>query len=121
MDKKTDEDVAAESVAAIDVEGIKALADDMADRFSCLVHEYFDGRFRSDMEDNIKIHISNSVESVVEHLLAGNRPHLEKYVLKSYRDDVREAVARHLGDELAKARIADLEREVEMLRAWRDR
>ena len=68
----------------------------------------------SDAEQNAAGAIRSMVNDTVKALLSGNRWALERYPLAARYDaeEVRKAIAMHIPDEIAKARIADLEKQV---------
>ena len=68
----------------------------------------------SDTEQNAAGAIRSMVNDTVKALLSGNRWALERYPLAARYDaeGVRKAIASHIPDEIAKARIADLEKQV---------
>jgi hypothetical protein len=67
-----------------------------------------------DTEQNAAGAIRGMVTDTVKALLSGDRWALERYPLAaSYdADKIRAAIAAHIPDEIAKARIADLEKQV---------
>ena len=72
----------------------------------------------SDAEMSVAGHIRDRIERSVEALLSGQEWAIEKYVLHDYnRLGVREAIAKLVPKELQDKRVAELEEEVERLRA----
>lgn len=87
------------------------------DDIQTAVYQYAEDWLRSDMEDNLRLHMSQMVERTVTALLTGEEWALRQYPLSQYHDGekIRAAVAKHGGDPLLMARIADLEKEVARL------
>lgn len=87
------------------------------DEIQTAVYQYAEDWLRSDMEDNLRLHMSQMVERTVTALLTGEPWALRQYPLSQYHDGekIRAAVAKHGGDALLTARIADLEKEVARL------
>jgi hypothetical protein len=81
------------------------------------VYEYAEDWMRDDMENNLRLYMSDMVERTVKALLTGEEWAMRQYPLSQYHDGekIREAVAKHGGDVLLMARIADLEKEVARL------
>lgn len=83
--------------------------------------------FLSDTESNLQGDMWRHADSMVKHVLAGDRWAIEKFALGERYDceKVREAVAKRVPKELQDARIADLEAELERvkkdLQFYRDR
>lgn len=71
----------------------------------------------SDAEMNLQGKMWQMVDQIVRGILSGEQWIVDRYVLGSrYEcDKVREAVARHFEDDVAKARISDLESEIARL------
>ena len=87
------------------------------DEIQTAVYQHAEDWMRSDMEDNLRLHMSQMVERTVTALLTGEEWAMRQYPLSQYHDGekIREAVAKHGGDALLMARIADLEKEVARL------
>ena len=70
-----------------------------------------------DTEQNIQGYMRDMVERTVRALLTGEQWALKQYPMAQYHDGekIREAVAKHGGEPLLMARIADLEKEVARL------
>ncbi len=68
----------------------------------------------SDAEVNLQNQMWRTVDEIVKGILSGERWAMERYALgpKYECDKIRKAVAKHIPDELAAARIADLEAEL---------
>lgn len=77
----------------------------------------------SDAEMNLQGKMWRMVDQVVQGILSGERWVVERYALGSRYDceKARKAIAAHFEDEIAKARIADLEAEVERLKQDNER
>ncbi len=103
-------------------EHIKPLADAVTkavtDQITEKVWDAFRDGLLTDTEYNAQGHIWHLVDDTVKALLSGESWAIQRYPLASRydADKVREAVARHIPDELAKARIADLEAEIASLK-----
>jgi hypothetical protein len=87
------------------------------DEIQTAVYEYAEDWMRDDMENNLRLYMSDMVERTVKALLTGEEWAMRQYPLSQYHDGekIREAVAKHGGDVLLMARIADLEKEVARL------
>jgi acylphosphatase len=94
---------------------IKKAADDM---YSAL-HERLEQFLLSDVENNLQGTIWNQIDESVKALLSGQRWALERYALGTRYDcdKIREAVAKHIPEELQNARIKELELEIERLQS----
>jgi len=99
-------------------EHFKPLADEIAkeigDRIRERVWEDFRDYLLMDTEQNAAGAIRGMVNDTVKALLSGDRWAMERYPLAARYDaeKVRVAIASHIPDEIAKARIADLEKQV---------
>lgn len=84
------------------------------DEIQTAVYQYAEDWIRSEMEDNLRLHMSQMVEGTVRALLAGETWAMTQYPLSKYHDGekIRAAVAKHGGEPLLMARIADLEAEL---------
>lgn len=108
-------------------EHIKPLADEITkevtDKIAEKVWQVFQDSLLSDTEYNAQMVIERMVNDTVKALLSGDKWAMRRYPLASRYDAeaVRAAIAAHIPDELAKARIADLEAKVASLQkslAW---
>lgn len=74
--------------------------------------------FLSNVENNLQGTIWRQIDDSVEALMGGERWALERYALADRYDcvKIREAVAKHVPQELQEARMKDLEAENEKLR-----
>ena len=105
----------AESVmAGTEVEPLKKVAAKVVDEIRDAVYQYVEDHMRSDMESNLQGHLVDMVDSTVKALLTGEQWAMNRYPLSARYDavDVRAACAKHGGDALLMARIADLEKRV---------
>jgi uncharacterized protein (UPF0297 family) len=89
---------------------VKDIADALFDRVQ--------DSFIHSVESNVQSHIWQEVDQIVRYLLAGTPWAVERYALGNRYNcvQVREAVARHVPEELQDERIADLEAEVASLK-----
>lgn len=88
----------------------KEISDSIRDR----VWSDFADYLIQDTEYNAMGAIRQMVNDTVQALLSGKKWALERFPLTGGYDpqEIRNAVAGHIGDQIAKARIADLEKEV---------
>lgn len=95
----------------------KAVADKCLDEIRGKVYDYVETHLLGDLEINIQGHVARMVDDTVQALLTGQAWAMERYPYHAYNrgEEVRAAVAKHGGDRLLMARIADLE-EAERLR-----
>jgi len=106
------------SMQGSDVEPFKPLIDkiasDIRDKLWDDVHNFL----MSDAECNVQGAIWRAVDDSVNALLSGQEWAIKRYVLTDRYDavKVREAVAKHITEELASARIQDLEKQVSDLK-----
>lgn len=103
-------------------EHLKPLADaitkEVTDRIREKVWDDFRDYLLMDTETNAAGAIREMVEGTVRALLSGEKWALERYPFTNRYDGekIRAAIAAHIPDEIAKARIVDLEKEVARLR-----
>lgn len=92
---------------------IKAATDSFHDKLETVVR----GFIWQDVESNLQSEMWRTVDSIVHGILSGEAWLMERYALSTRHDceKVREAVAKHIGDHVAKARIKDLEARVTSL------
>lgn len=97
-----------------DTEPIKAVAAKAAELVKDALYDYIEAHILGDIECNVQGHIYRLVDDTVQALLTGERWAVERYALAQRYDAVavREAVARHGGESLQSARVADLEQQV---------
>lgn len=113
-------------MAGVEVEPLKKVATKVVDDIRDAVYEYVEDHMRSDMEANLQGHLVDMVDSTVSALLTGEAWAMNRYPLSTRYNavDVRAACAKHGGEPLLMARIADLEKRVaelsESLRFARD-
>jgi hypothetical protein len=106
---------AAEGVMqGMDDEPIKAVAKKAAELVKDELYDYIEAPILGDLECNVQGHIYRIVDDTVQALLTGQAWAIERYALAQRYDAVavREAVARHGGESLQAARVADLEKQV---------
>jgi hypothetical protein len=102
-------------------EHLKPLATKIADAAAEAIHEKVWDDFRdyllSDTEVNAQGAIRKMVHETVLALLSGKQWALDRFPLTQGYDphEIRKAVAGHIGDQVAAARIADLEAEIARL------
>ena len=75
-----------------------------------------------DTEHNVAGRVREMVEQTVKALLTGDKWAMDNYPFADYEkgEKIRAAVAKHGGEALLMARIADLEKQVENLEKWRE-
>jgi hypothetical protein len=100
-----------------EAEPLKKVADKVIDRVKTEVYEYVEWNLRSDLESNLQSHIVQFVDGTVEALLTGTEWAMKRYPFAQYQrgESIRAAVAKHGGEPLLMARIADLEKEIARL------
>lgn len=100
-------------MAGTDVEPFKAVVKRVVDEIQEQVYDYAETHLRSDLESNLQGHMTRMVERTVQALLTGEPWALRQYPLSQNHDGetIRAAVAKHGGEPLLMARIADLEKE----------
>ena len=88
---------------------LKKAADDFYERLLDLTHVHLE----SNLNDNLQGQLWRMVDGTINALLSGEKWALDRYVMAQVRYGdavkVREAVAKHLTDDLARERISDLE------------
>lgn len=101
----------------VESEPLKKVADKVSEDMRMALYAYAEDYMRTDMEMNLQSHIREMVERTVRALLTGEQWALAQYPMAQYHDGekIREAVAKHGGEPLLMARIADLEKEVARL------
>lgn len=99
-------------------QSFKKIVDEVVEKVREGLYDYVEGHILSDLECNVQGKVYHLVDDTVKALLTGERWALERYVLAQEYNSVhvRKAVAAHIPDELAKARIADLEKQIEQLK-----
>ena len=105
---------AAESLmAGVESEPLKRVLTKCADELTQGIYAYVEDGMRGDLERNLQGHIDNMVQRTVRALLTGDEWAMKQYPLAQYHDGeaIRAAVAKHGGEPLLMARIADLEKE----------
>ena len=102
-------------------EHLKPLADSITKEVTDRIREKLWDDMRdyliSDTEINAQGAICSMVNDTVKALLSGEKWALERYPLaqRFEAEKIRAAIANHIPDEIAKARIADLEAKIEAL------
>ena len=106
--------VAERVMAGAESEPLQKIAAKVVDDIRDAVYEYVEDHMRSDMESNLQGYITDMVDSTVRALVTGEPWAMNRYPLSARYDavDVRAACAKHGGDALLMARIADLEKRV---------
>lgn len=110
---------AAEALMAnADTSPFQDVAKKAADDVRGQVYDYIEHYILSDLECNIQGHVTRMVDDTVCALLTGQAWAMDRYPYYAYSrgEEVRAAVAKHGGEKLLMARIADLEKEIERLR-----
>ena len=103
--------------AGMDAQPLKKVADTVIDQVRTAIYDYVEWYLRDDIEANLQHHIQRTAEATVDALLTGQPWAMDRYPLNSHRngEEIRATVAKHGGDALLMARIADLEKEVARL------
>ena len=98
-------------------EQFKPLIDAFTDQFRDKLWDSVKDCMLSDVEMNMQIEVCGMVEGTIRALLTGEEWAMKRYPFCDYRDGnkIRAKIAEHVGDEIAKRRIADLEKEVKRL------
>jgi hypothetical protein len=106
--------VAERVMSGTDTEPLQKVATKVVDDIRDAVYEYVEDHMRSDLESNLQGHLVDMVDSTVAALLTGEAWAMNRYPLSTRYDavDVRAACAKHGGEPLLMARIADLEKRV---------
>lgn len=106
--------VAERVMAGVEAEPLQKVAEKVVDDIRTAVYEYVEDHMRSDMESNLQGHLVDMVDSTVKALLTGVEWAMNRYPLSKQYDavEVRAACAKHGGEPLLMARIADLEKRV---------
>ena len=105
-------------MSKFEAEYFKSLIDQFADAFRDKLWTDLADWLIGDTESNLQSEMRRMVEGSVNALLTGEQWAFNRYPLAKYHDGekVRKAIAAHIGDEIAKARIADLEKDISSLR-----
>lgn len=106
--------VAERLMAGADVEPLQKVAAKVVDDVRDAVYDYVETHLLSDLEANIQGKIEDMLDSTVKALLTGEAWAMNRYPLSTRYDavDVRAACAKHGGEPLLMARIADLEKRI---------
>jgi hypothetical protein len=100
-----------------EAEQFKPLLKKVADAITEHLWDIFRDHIISDTEMNVAGHIRDRIESSIRALLAGEKWAIEKYCLGNYRqEEVREAIAKHIPQELQDKRLQELEAENKRLK-----
>lgn len=106
-------DVAEKFMAPFEAEHFKPLIDKFAGDLRAQLWSDLENYLLSDVESNLQGSLWRMVDGTINALLTGETWALNRYAMAQARygdaEKVRAAVAKHLGDELAAGRIADLE------------
>ena len=107
--------VAEQLMAGVESEPLKAVLKKCADDLTSGIYEYVEDQMRSDLERNLQGHIQDMVERTVRALLSGEEWAMRQYPLSHGYDaeKIRAAIAKHCGDRVLAARVAELEKTVE--------
>jgi hypothetical protein len=102
---------------------LKPILDKAADQLRGMLWNDVRDWIIQDTEQNVAGRVSEMVEQTVKALLTGDKWAIDNYPFADYEkgEKIRAAVAKHGGDALLMARIADLEKQVENLEKWRER
>lgn len=95
-----------------------AISKEVSEKIRDKVWDDFRDYILADTEYNAQDAIRRMVHDTVEALLSGKKWALDRFPLTAGYDaaGLRSAVAAHIGDDVAKARIADLEKEISELK-----
>ena len=106
-------------MAKFEDEHFKPLIDKFADDFRDKLWTHVQDSLLSDTKSNVGLEIGRMVEGTIRALLTGEEWAMRMYPFCDYRDGakIRAKLAEHAGDEIAKARIADLEKELASVRS----
>ena len=109
--------VAEQLMKGAESDPFQKVASKVIDQIRDAVYEYVEDHIRSDMESNLQSHLVDKIDSTVAALLTGNEWAMSRYPLSKRYDavEVRAACAKHGGEPLLMARIADLEKRVSEL------
>lgn len=109
--------VAAEVMAKFKEERFKPLIDEFADQFRDKLWDDVRDYLIGDTEMNVQSSIRQMAEGTIRALLTGEEWAMKRYPFCNYNDGekIRKRIAEHVGDEIARHRIADLEKEVKRL------
>lgn len=106
-------DVAEKFMAGFEAEQFKPLIEKFASDFQDKLWSDLEASLLSDVESNLQGSLWRMVDGTINALLTGEQWALNRYAMAQARYGdavkVREAVAKHLSDDLARERIADLE------------
>lgn len=105
-------------MAKYEAEAFKPLIDKFVEEFRDRLWSDVVDYLLSDTEENLHSAVRRMVRDSVQALLTGEEWAMRRYPFADYSDGekVRKAVAVHGGDELALARIGDLEKEIASLK-----
>ena len=104
---------AVKAIEDIDLSGaIKTFTDEAYEKILSATHDWL----LSNLESNLQGDIQETVETIIKALIGGKKWAMRRYALADkYEDErygIREAICKHIGDEVAAQRIADLEAEI---------
>jgi hypothetical protein len=107
-----------EALAHLTADDARKIADGIAKQVYERIYEVAEDALWSDAEVNLQGKMWRMVDEVVRGILSGERWVMVRYALGSRYDcdKIREAVAKHIPQEIMQARIADLEADNERLR-----
>ena len=96
----------------------REVADECLKEIQGRVYDYVENYLIGDLEINIQGHVARMVDDTVQALLTGQQWAMDRYPYHAYSrgEEVRAAVAKHGGERLLMARIADLEKRMEQLK-----
>lgn len=111
-------DVAERFMADFEAEHFKPLIEKFSKEFSDHMWEEINSYLLSDTERNLQLAMWRHADDMVKYVLSGEEWAMKKFALGERYNcaKVREAVAKHVPQELQDQRIADLEAEVERLK-----
>lgn len=97
---------------------LKSVVKKCTEEIKQAAYAYIEAHILSDLECNLQHHIQCMTERSVQALLTGEEWAMRQYPFAKYHDGeaVRAAVAKHGGEPLLLARIADLEKRIDELK-----
>lgn len=110
--------ICAEVMKGFEADHMRGLVDKAASEFADKLWAMVETSLWDDTESNLQSKMYRTVDDIVKGILSGEKWIILKYVLgpRYECEKVRAAVAKHIPDELAAARISDLEEEIKRLK-----
>ena len=106
------------AMTAFQAEHFKPMLTEFADQFTDKLWDSVRDSLLTDTEMNLQSSVCSMVEGTIRALLSGEEWAMRRYPYCDYRDGekIRKAIAEHSGDEIARRRIEDLEKELRQVR-----